>query len=185
MKRDARQILTELLVLQSQAGQESAFRQIHELWAADVQRMAVARTGELQAGREVAQDAWVAIARGLPRIQDPACFPRWALQIVQRRSADWVRRRRRERSRAEKILQESERNDAPGPRAEDRSEMAQLAEALQALSQDDRSLLSLYYEAGRSVVEIGEILAVPSGTVKSRLHGVRERLKIKIEKESS
>lgn len=185
MKRDARQILTELLVLQSQAGQVSAFQQIHELWAADVQRMAVARTGELQSGQEVAQDAWVAIARGLPRIQDPACFPRWALQIVQRRSADWIRRRQRERAHAEKILRESETDAAPQPLSEQRSEMVQLSEALQALSQDDRTLLSLYYEAGRSVAEIGEILAVPSGTVKSRLHGVRERLKTQIEKESS
>ena len=54
MKRDARQILTELLVLRSQGGSERAFRDLHELWIADVQRMAVAKLVDVQAAREVA-----------------------------------------------------------------------------------------------------------------------------------
>ena len=50
MKRDSRQILTELLVLRAQGRNERAFRDLHELWARDVQRMAFAKVGEPLAG---------------------------------------------------------------------------------------------------------------------------------------
>lgn len=185
MKRDARQILTELLVLKAQGGEESAFREVYELWQGDVLRMAIARIGDRQTGREIAQDAWIAIGRGLPQLQDPACFPRWALQIVQRRSADWVRRRQRERVQQEEIGRRSGETMVASAEGFVRNEEAVLAEALRELSQEDRTLLGLFYKTGRSVAEIAEILAVPVGTIKSRLHAVRERLKTQIEKDTS
>ena len=183
MKRDARQILTELLVLQAQAGDEGAFRDLHDLWRADVLRMAIDRVDQLEQGREVAQDAWIDIARGLARINDPACFPRWALQIVQRRSADAVRRNQRDRRRSTALRAEVE--TGLGVNENKHPESTALGEAVNALSREERALIRLYYEVGRSVAEIAEILAVPIGTVKSRLHQVRERLKTKINQDSS
>jgi DNA-directed RNA polymerase specialized sigma24 family protein len=41
----------------------------------------------------------------------------------------------------------------------------------------------LYYDLERSVSEIAEVLAIPPGTVKSRLFFVREALKRKLERE--
>lgn len=184
MKRDARQILTELLVFKAQGGEEAAFREVYELWHGDVLRMAIARIGDGQAGREIAQDAWITIARSLPKLQDPACFPRWALQIVQRRSADWIRRRQRERVQEEELGRNGGETDTSLSRKLATHEEARLAEAVSALSPEERSLLTLFYETGRSVVEISEILGVPVGTIKSRLHTVRERLKTQIEKDT-
>ncbi len=43
MIRDAKQVLTELLVLQAQRGSERAFRELHDLWQADLRRMALVR----------------------------------------------------------------------------------------------------------------------------------------------
>jgi RNA polymerase sigma factor (sigma-70 family) len=182
MKRDARQILTELLVLRSQGGSERAFRDLHELWIADVQRMAVAKLVDVQAAREVAQEVWVTIARGLSRIQDPACFPRWALQIVHRRSVDWIRRRQRERRPGVELEKFRAGVDGEEGVSSADSELTNLTEAIAELTGSDRDLLRLFYESGRSVAEISEILEVPIGTVKSRLFAVRERLKSQIGK---
>ena len=88
MIRDAKQVLTELLVFEAQRGSERAFRDLHDLWQADLRRMALVRLEKPEAADDVLTNVWLAIARGLPRLDDPACFPRWAFQIVQRRAAD-------------------------------------------------------------------------------------------------
>ena len=165
-------------MLRAQDGDESAFRQLHDLWRHEVERMAVVRIGQLQGGQDVAQDAWVSIARGIYRLSDPACFPRWALQIVQRRAADWVRRIQRER-------RNRENNQSVHQAALIPTDLRQsaLAEAVAVLPVEDRTMLTLFYELGRSVGEIAEIVKVPAGTVKSRLYALRERLRNEIEKE--
>jgi len=99
MNRDARQVLTEWLVLAAQQGNEAAFTDLYGLWAADLRRMALVRVERSDSADEVSTDVWLAIARGLARLDDPACFPRWAFRIVQRRSADWIRQRSRTRER--------------------------------------------------------------------------------------
>jgi len=100
MDRDPRQILTEWLVLAAQASDEAAFRDLHGLWQADLRRLTQVRVEHSAATDEVLTDVWLAIARGLSRLGDPACFPRWAFRIVERRSADCIRQRCRARQLA-------------------------------------------------------------------------------------
>jgi RNA polymerase sigma-70 factor (ECF subfamily) len=58
---------------------------------------------------------------------------------------------------------------------------ADLRDALASLSGADRAILSFCYEDGFSTADIAEILAIPPGTVKSRLHYARQRLRRFIE----
>jgi RNA polymerase sigma factor (sigma-70 family) len=51
--------------------------------------------------------------------------------------------------------------------------VAQLAGALVQLSASDRDVLLLVSWAGLSTAEVGEVLGIPAGTVRSRLHRVR------------
>jgi RNA polymerase sigma-70 factor (ECF subfamily) len=53
----------------------------------------------------------------------------------------------------------------------------QVQQAITALSLPQRIVVVLYYIDGLSLLEIAEILDVPTGTVKSRLHYGRETLK--------
>jgi RNA polymerase sigma factor (sigma-70 family) len=187
MNPDPKQVLTELLVLRAQGGDEAAFRELHALWGADLLRLAFVRTGREDAAREVANDTWLAIARGLTRLDDSACFPRWAFRIIERRGADWVRARQTERRREIAAAAEAEAlAPAPAPVAasEPRDEILALRTAIAAQPDDARRLLHLFYELGRSVAEIADILAVPAGTVKSRLFHVRESLRQQLERKS-
>ena len=52
-----------------------------------------------------------------------------------------------------------------------------LREALADLPGRDRAILSLRYEDNFNTSEIAEILRIPPGTVKSRLHYARQRLR--------
>jgi len=184
MNPDAKQVLTEWLVFSAQGGSEQAFRDLHSIWRADLWRLALVRVERPIAADEVMADAWLAIARGLSRLDDPACFPRWAFRIVERRSADWVRRRTLARRREEEVATEAERL-APEPLASEPSdETERVRAAIALLPAEHREMLHLFYELGRSVVEIAEILGIPAGTVKSRLFSVRETLRQKLESQS-
>jgi len=185
MNPDPKQVLTELLVLSAQSGSEAAFRDLHGLWSADLRRMALSRVERADAADEVAQDSWLAIARGISRLDDPACFPRWAFRIVERRSTDWIRRASAARRREMEATVAADElapapGDAPGS-GEPADEVSALRSAIARLPGESRNLLHLFYELGRSVAEIAEILGIPAGTVKSRLFSVRESLKQQLE----
>lgn len=187
MSPDEKQVLTEWLVLAARGGDESAFRNLHQLWQGDLRRFAAVRLGQPAAADEVAAEAWLSIARGLHRLDDPACFPRWAMRIIERRCADWIRRQQRERRNAEAIKAEAEEL---GPAAaptdpEPREDVLRLRRAIACLPAEPRELLHLYYELGRGVAEIAEIVSLPAGTVKSRLFSLRETLRQQLERTSS
>jgi RNA polymerase sigma factor (sigma-70 family) len=179
MIRDARQVLTEWLVLEAKRGSERAFSDLHDLWQADLRRMALVRLEQQSdAAEDVLTDVWLAIARGLARLDDPACFPRWAFQIVQRRAADWVRRRSLERRRENAAAAEADLL-APPPMApvEVADDILALRGAISRLPVEQQELLHLHYGLERSLPEIASVLHLPVGTVKSRLFSIREHLK--------
>ncbi len=182
MKRDRRQILTEYLVLSAQGGAVDAFRQLHELWAADLRRMALVRIQRMDEVEVVTQEAWLAIAQGLKRLEDPACFPRWVFQIVNRKAVDWIRRQQSDRRRIEHVRDLQDPSTLSGPGAGAESDRSKLTDVIARLGADERELLHLFYEAGRTVAEISVIIGILVGTVKSRLFKVRELIKQKIER---
>lgn len=184
MNHDAKQVLTEWLVFSAQGGSESAFRDLHTLWRGDLWRLALVRVERPVAADEVMADAWLAIARGLSRLDDPACFPRWAFRIVERRSVDWVRRRTLDRKREEAVAAEAEGLVPEHLAGEPSDETERLRTVIARLPPEQRELLHLFYELGRGVAEIAEILDISAGTVKSRLFSVRETLRQKLESQS-
>ena len=68
------------------------------------------------------------------------------------------------------------------PDEEPSSAVEALREALRRLPQQPRILLSLRYSDEFELVEIAEILGIPEGTVKSRLHHARSSLRQIIER---
>lgn len=186
MNRDPKQVLTEWLVLSAQSGSEAAFKDLHDLWDADLRRMCIAHLQRADAADDIINDVWIAIARGLREIDDPACFPRWAFCIVARRSADWIRKRARERRREVAAANEAEQlTPSPASASESSARVAELRDAVARLPADQRSLVHLYYESERSIGEIADVLGVPVGTVKSRLFSLRETLREMLERKTS
>ena len=129
---------------------------------------------------DVVQEAWLRIARGLPTLRDPAAFRRWAYTIVTRTAADALRLQKPERSAPPETMDgfASESRDD-----ELRSEaVAELRRALLLLDPEERALVSLHHLEGFGLHELAEMYAVPVGTIKSRLHRVRGRLRDLLER---
>ena len=179
MARTPEDIQDELLVLRCQEGDDESLRALIDRWQPRLGRLAGRLTRDRDASRDIVQDAWLAIVRGIKRLDDPARFRSWAYRIVSNKCMDWTRRRvvRRKaaREREGTIENATDESDAT-------DEVNGLRVALAHLPIDQRAILSLHYLDGMGLLEIARVLGVPVGTVKSRLYHARNRLREAMER---
>lgn len=175
-------ILDELLVIGCQRGDLRAFEQLVARWYDRLKQHAWHLTGDADASSEIVQDAWVEIVRTIRRLREPTSFRGWAFRIVRNKSADWMRRRSRQRtlkSDLERRHDDHVDDSEPDGRGND------IQSVLQELPEVSRQILSLKYLDNLSTREIAEALGIPVGTVKSRLFHARERLTQRIERKNN
>jgi len=179
-------IQDEWLVLRCQEGDAAALGELIERWQPRLLRQAARLTGTADGAADVVQNAWLAIIRGLGGLNDPACFRRWAYRIVGFKSADWVRGRQRDRAHAQSLAVESPNTpSSPASPSEAQEEIAVLRAAMKTLSPDQQMILAMFYLEEMPLAEIAQALALPLGTVKSRLHYARLALKDILERSTS
>ena len=183
MSRTHEDIQDELLVLQCQEGDGEALKVLIARWHPRLGRLAWRLTAERDAAQDIVQDAWLAIVRGLRRLDDPARFRSWAYRIVTNKCADWTRRRVVQRSVTEDLRAAAVSGSGDSPNGADSTDAAiRIRVTLAKLPSEQRAVLSLHYLDGMGVAEIARTLDVPEGTVKSRLYHARSRLKQVLER---
>jgi RNA polymerase sigma-70 factor (ECF subfamily) len=184
MRRPYEDIQNEFLVLTAQAGDGDALKELVEQWQPRFARLAWRLTGQKDAARDVAQDSWVAIVRGLARLDDPASFRAWAYRIVRNKCADWTRKRIAGRRVQAQVAAEAPAHLSESPRDETEAadDRTRLRIALATLPQEQHAILSLHYLDGMTIAEIARVMGIPAGTVKSRLFYARSSLKQAIER---
>lgn len=181
MLRTPDQIYDELLVIRAQDGETDALEQLVRRWQPRLRRHAQRLIGNREDAAETTQDAWLAIVRGLRRLNDPARFDPWAYRIVLHKCADRNRALRTDRSR---VSLETHAGKTPST-VEDSiriDEISRLRDVLHRLPAQRRLILALRYVDGFSTAQIAEVLGIPPGTVKSRLHHARGHLRQALER---
>ncbi len=176
--RTREQVTDEILVLTAQAGSAEAFERLALRWHSRLLRYAMRLTADLEGAREAVQESWMAIAHGLRRLKDPACFGAWAFRIVSRRCADWIRRRQLARKRTDGL---ESAGQVAMPAREPSDDLERLQDVLRRIDPAQRFLVAKFYGESLSVSEIASILDIPAGTVKSRLFAARERIREALE----
>ncbi|MHC4983566.1 MAG: RNA polymerase sigma factor [Planctomycetota bacterium] len=175
-KRPRELLLDELLVMRCQDGEAAALDELVGRWQRSLWAYARRLTGDDASAWDAVQEAWLGIVRGIGRLDDPARFRPWAFRILTNKCADEIRRRMRSRRLFERIDRDAEPKTRPaGAAASGRVEI--LKAALRLLPGEQRAILSLRYAEDFSTAEIADVLGIPEGTVKSRLHHARNRLK--------
>lgn len=177
--RTPSEVIDEYLVLHGQAGEPEAFRRLVERWQPRLLSHALRYTRNRDAARDVTQDSWVAIIKGISRLDDPTRFRAWAYRIVANKARDWVRReqaRRRAAAGAPAAATAAEAMAAKG-------DVARIREGIAQLEPDQRLILSWFYLEDMSLRDIAEALSIPVGTVKSRLFHTRAALRASLTEE--
>lgn len=184
MRRDVYRVFQESQVMAAQAGDRAAFDRLAAYWQPRLLGHARRLTDCPDMARDVLQDAWVDIVRGLPRLRDPMAFPAWSFRIVTRKSAQAISRIRRTRSMADQLARETDAPPAQMPVAELRSDLDRVSRAIGALPPAQRAAMALHYLDGFSVAEIAVALGIPAGTVKTRLMHARKKVRAALEPEN-
>lgn len=124
---------------------------------------------------DACQEAWLAIYRALPGFRGEAKVSTWLLSIAHR-----VCLKQRRRLRLAPGPEPPEELVDPGPSPEHRALDAELAQvvrdAIDQLPAGQREVVHLRQLESYSYVEIADVLELPLGTVRSRLHYGMARL---------
>jgi RNA polymerase sigma-70 factor (ECF subfamily) len=177
------EVFDELLILRHQGGDSSALETLAGRWNARLFRHACRLTRDRDLASDALQDAWLAIARGLKRLQDPTRFPGWAHRIVGNKCHDAIRKLQRRRKLKDDVAQEPRKMSVePASPTTSDPRLVALRTAMAELPDDRRTLLSLFYLEQMNVDQIALALDLPPGTVKSRLFYSRRKLRDAIEK---
>ena len=137
------------------------------------------------------QDTWVNVMKSLESYSEEHTFRTWLFAICLNRYRDLYRWRKRWWRRVTRLSLGAGRQDAldyfeagdPDPEQSLISEerRAAVKRALDNLEDMFRLPILLHYFQGLPVAEVGEILKIPPGTVKSRMSAGREKLRAAME----
>ena len=134
-------------------------------------------TGNDADAADAAQEAMIAVVRGLPRFDGRSAFGTWVYRIATNASLDELRRRRRrpqlagrdrDHDRDHDNMMEPVDSDSD-LRIDHMADRFELDAALADLPEDFRVPVVLRDVADLDYAEIAEVLNVPIGTVKSRI----------------
>lgn len=143
-----------------------------------VYTMAFRLTGDDEEARDLAQDVMLKLHKGLRRYRK-GNFEGWLYRLTVNAFRDRIRKRKRLREVS--IPEHFERTQPGGHRVERRIQQRELRDVVQQalvkLPPTYREAIVLRDLEGRSYEEIGEVLGVPPGTVRSRIHRGREALR--------
>lgn len=177
------------LLRQAQAGNEAAFGTLMRTHYERIFRVIYAIVRNEADARDICQEVWVTVWRELPKFRGDSKFTTWLHPIATRRALDHLRKRRRWFDRflpygtgESDTLQvpEPSTTDDASKQAEGAERRAALQAALAALPPKLRAVLALREVEGLSYEEIAHAVAVPVGTVMSRLYHARRLLARKL-----
>ena len=173
------------LVHSAQKGDTSAFGQLVEAHQSKIYSLCYRMTGNAEDAADLTQEVFLSAWRSLSRFQEQSSFGTWIYRMATNASIDFLRREKRRQVLSMTMEEDSEERQAQVPderysphRLLEQKEARQaVAGALAALSPEHRQVLVLREMEGLSYQEIGQLLDLEEGTVKSRIARARLALR--------
>lgn len=176
----------ELAVIRRvQRGDQNAFALLVTAYESNVYNLALQMTGNREDAQDMTQEAFLKAYRSLPSFRGDSRFSSWLYRIVSNVCLDY-RRRQVRRPSASMSLEDSEgdtiqmdvadESQSPEKVLEQKMTREAVRRGLAQLPEDQREILLLREIQGLSYEEIGEVLQVEPGTVKSRIFRARKKL---------
>lgn len=175
------------IIARAKKGDIQAFEELVRTYEKKVYNLALRYTNNGQDAFDISQEVFLRVYRALGGFKEESSFSTWLYQIAVNTCIDAVRKTSR---RNEQSLTRSD-EDADGQRQSDIADLSyspevhydrqETREAIRAgiakLSEEHRQVIILRDINDLSYEEIGNILMLEAGTVKSRLFRAREKLR--------
>lgn len=184
------------LVARCKKGQPAAFDMLVRRYQDRVFNLCVRFLREREIAEETAQDVFVAVYKHVKEFQGTSKFSTWLFRIVANHchnKAKYLRRRKHKQTESLDTPVETDDGEvqrqvsgdpnlSPEELSVRRDMNERIQEAISALDEDHRVIVLLRDVEDMSYEEIGEVLGLPEGTVKSRLHRARNELRERLSK---
>ena len=182
----------ETYVIQAAGGSETAFRKLYEQTYHFILKICQKNIMDARNAEDMLQETYIKAYQHLSQLKDPHMFPSWLSRIAKNTCYRYD----------EKITdKENERweNFVSGPNDDSDTNVGIWDVAIEEdvtpslddefvydsmlniLSEEERTCLLLTYE-GYKENEISQMMTIPKGTVKSRKHYARKKMKEELEK---
>ena len=182
--------VTEKDILQEcRAGNRNAFNILVETYQSKVFNMAYSMLSNYDDANDAAQEVFLKVYKNINKFEGKSSLSTWIYRICVNVCNDMLRKRTRSvpvislfssaknDNDEEKPLEIKDNTPTPEERLEMTETQAEVRRALSELSDEFKTVITLYDLEGLSYDEISEILKCPVGTIKSRLNRARKALK--------
>ena len=166
----------QAVLLACRRGETAAFAQLVHAYQDVALRTAYLMTNDQQAAEDIAQNAFLAAFRNIHRFDASRPFRPWFLAILVNEARMYLRSQRRQPADDLDPNLPTD-HDSPLLQAIQADDRARVRAALADLDEPFRTAAVLYYFNNLSVDEIAASTGSQPGTVKSRLHTARQRLR--------
>jgi len=164
----------EWLALRCQSGESEAFEDLIAIMERPLLYYAMSLTGNHDSALDVLQDVWLKVFRGMRKLKDPGSLRPWLYSITHGVAVDRIRRNY-SREQAEQTQLE-DLNDLEEPLFA-KEQADDVHQGLCQLGLKHREVLVLHFLEDLSIAEIAEVIGCSEGTVKSRIHYAKQKLK--------
>jgi RNA polymerase sigma-70 factor, ECF subfamily len=176
---------TSRLILNCLGGDERAIEELIRLYETGVYRLALSIVGEPAEADDITQESLIAALSALDSYEEHGSFKTWLYTITLNRSRSRLRKRKiLERVKTpfqDLFTVQSQKSISPEESALQNEKNTALWKAMEKLNEKHRLPILLRYFHNLSTAEIAVILNVNEGTIFSRLHFGRERLRKELE----
>ncbi|WP_354638135.1 RNA polymerase sigma factor [Kitasatospora camelliae] len=165
-----------LVVVRCQLGERAVFGALVGRWHEPLWRFVRGMVGPPDLADDLAQEVWVAVVRGLPGLREPERFAAWLFTVARRTVTDHLRRTyRAPETRVEEPEDSADADSGDG--LGDLLTVMEIRAGLSGLPPLEREVLILFHLQDLTLATCADVLGVPPGTVKSRLHRARRLLR--------
>lgn len=186
MGSDTEAIYSELLVLRCRRRDPGAWPDLVAHFEPRLFYYVRRLVDDEQDASDVLQQTWLGAFRNLRSLQDPRALVKWLYRIAHHTAMSHLRRRHRTPDLSlDDPGAEHLSDDGPSDDQLRLDDAEQVHHALSRLPLPHRQVLTLHFLESMPVDDIADVLAIPPGTVKSRLHHARQSLRHILEQEDA
>jgi len=175
VQREAAAIYQELLVLRCRHGEKAAFEELVRTWERRLLYFIRRLVDREQDAWDVLQQTWLRVLSGIGRLREPRSLGPWLYRVARHAAFDHGQVRANYQQFLKDYQAAVPREETPDRKDFETAE--QLHGGLVKLHMPHREVLTLFFLEEFSIDEIAEVLEVPPGTVKSRLHHAKKALR--------
>ncbi len=172
------------LIRRTQAGDKRAFSELVKRHQDAVYNVAYRLVGDPEMARDLTQEAFISMYRGIASYRHEARFTTWAYVIVRNLCSTRIKKNAREMAyltpegESDGKLEHVAAMDADPVDGALRHELQSgMMAALMTLSMSHRLVLTLYYFEAMGYEEIATVVGFPVGTVKTHLHRAKAAMR--------